>query len=294
MEIKKKISLLKDEIISLRRDFHAHPELGWNEFKTSEKIVKYLENIGLDVKEVARPGVVGLLKGKKEGPTLMMRADMDALPIQEMNEISYKSLNNGVMHACGHDGHMAMQLVTAKILSEYKEELEGNIKFVFQPNEETAEGAKEMIKEGVLENPKVDAAIGMHLWSQLDSGLVGLKTGAVMASLAYLKVKVTGKGGHTGYPEQAIDPIIAAADIVQKIQILQTREKSQLDPTIIVFGKITAGSKNNIIPESVELEGTIRKLELIENQSNYNLEKRLKELLFSFEQSHRVRIDLDL
>ena len=294
MKLKSKINSLKDEVIYLRRDFHQYPELGWNEFRTSEKISQYLNDIGLEVNIVASTGVMGLLRGKAKGPTLLMRADMDALPIQEMNEVSYKSVNPGVMHACGHDGHMAMLMVTAKILSEYKDKIHGNIKFVFQPNEESAEGSKAMIRDGILENPRVDKAMGMHLWSQLGSGLIGIKTGAVMASLSTFKINIIGKGGHTGYPEYAIDPIIAAADMIQQVQLIQTRETSQLNPIIIMFGKIKGGKKNNIIPDCVEIEGTLRYLNQTGNQEFMNPKERIKELIHLVAQIHRVKVVIDL
>lgn len=258
MNIKKKISSLKDELIELRRDFHKYPELGFEEHRTSEIVANYLEGCGLDVKRgIAKTGVVALLKGNAQGPTLLLRADMDALPIQEENEISYKSINNGVMHACGHDGHTAMLLVAAKILSGYREKIKGNIKFVFQPNEEVG-GAKVMVEEGILEDPQVDAAMGIHLWTPIESGKIGVTNGPITATLDVFNLKIKGKGGHTGYPEKAVDPIIASANIIQTIQTIQTREISTLKPTIIMFTKIKSGVKSNIIPVEVSLEGTMR------------------------------------
>ena len=158
LEIFKRINELEDELIALRRDFHRYPELGFKEFRTSKKIVKYLVDLGLEVTILAKTGVVGLLKGINNGPTLLLRSDMDALPINEENNVPYKSDNPGVMHACGHDGHMAMLLIAAKVLAERRREIKGNIKFIFEPSEETGKGAKQMIREGVLENPKVDLA----------------------------------------------------------------------------------------------------------------------------------------
>src|SRR6056297_3389157 len=167
MDIKEKVLNLEDELIRLRRDFHKHPELGFKEFRTAKKVAGYLEDLGLEVEtNIAKTGVVGILRGNKPGKTLMLRADMDALPIQEQNDFTYKSAVPGLMHACGHDGHTAMLLVAAKILSEYKDKIKGNIKFVFQPNEETA-AAKMMIDEGVLEDPDVDGAFGIHLWTPI-------------------------------------------------------------------------------------------------------------------------------
>ncbi|MDD5635625.1 MAG: amidohydrolase [Candidatus Caldatribacteriota bacterium] len=295
MELKPIVNLLINEAVSLRRDFHRFPEIGWNEVRTSKKIYQYLEEINLEVKKIASTGVIGLLRGKKKGPTLLIRSDIDALPVQEMNEVSYKSTIPGVMHACGHDGHMAMLLIAAKILSKYyKNRINGNIKFVFQPDEESAEGAKRIIKEGVLSNPKVNAAMGIHLWSQLEKGTVGIKDGAIMASLATFRIKVVGKGGHTGYPDHAIDPVMAAANIIQQIQIIQTREINQLNPLIIMIGKISGGKKNNIIPDFVELEGTIRYLERDKYQKSIKPIERFKELIYSISQVNRVQIEIEI
>ncbi len=167
MDIKKEIQELENELISLRRDFHQYPELGFEEFRTGKIVADYLEKCGIEVqRNVAKTGVVGLLKGETSGKTLILRTDMDALPLEEETGLSFKSKNKGVMHACGHDGHLAMMLIAAKILSKRRKEIKGNIKFVFQPNEEDA-GAEIMINEGIMENPKVDAALGIHLWSPL-------------------------------------------------------------------------------------------------------------------------------
>ena len=176
MEISKQIAECQDEVIELRRDFHRYPELGLEEYRTSETVCSYLEACDLEVSRLNRTGVVGLMRGDLPGPTLLLRADMDALPIQEENEISYKSVNKGVMHACGHDAHMAMLMVAAKILSNVKHRLRGNIKFVFEPNEENV-GSLAMIKEGLMENPTVDACMGMHVWSALETGKISITPG---------------------------------------------------------------------------------------------------------------------
>src|SRR6056297_1975949 len=224
MDILKRIKELEEEVISLRRDFHKHPEMGFKEFRTAEIVAEYLRECDLEVEEkVAKTGVVGLLKGKEDGKTLMLRADMDALPITEQNDVEYKSKNEGLMHACGHDGHTAMLLAAAKVLSENRDRIKGNIKFVFQPNEET-EAARVMINEGVLKNPDVDAALAAHLWTPIESGKVAVSDGAVMGGLYEFEVKVIGKGGHTSAPQFSIDPIITASDIIQTVQIIQSRE----------------------------------------------------------------------
>ena len=257
MDLKHEVAVLKSELISLRRDFHMHPELGFEEHRTSGIVASYLEKCGLEVTRMAKTGVVGLLKGASAGKTLLLRADMDALPVHEKTNLPYASVYEGKMHACGHDGHTAMLLVAAKVLSARKEELSGSIKFVFQPNEEDA-GAYLMIEEGVMENPKVDAAVGGHLWSGLDTGTIDIYEGPVMAASHYFYLTVIGVGGHAGNTARAVDPIMISANIIQAAQSMQTREISALDPTAIVFTGIRAGSNPTTVPETVEMQGSIR------------------------------------
>lgn len=282
MDIIEKVSSLTEELIALRRDFHKHPELGFQEFRTQGIVENYLKDCGLEVSKMAKTGVVALLRGNNSGPTLLMRTDMDALPIEEENDIPYKSQNKGVMHACGHDGHMAMMLIAAKILSSSKDKLKGNIKFVFQPNEEDA-GSELMIEEGVLENPKVDAAVGMHLWSPIETGKIGIAEGPIMASSEYFNIKIKGKGGHGGAPHECIDPIICASNIIQEVQSIQSRKIDVInEPTVISFGSIKGGDFPIIIPEKAELAGSIRCL-------HDNLD-RIKEL---FERKVRCQCESD-
>jgi amidohydrolase len=230
---------------------------GFKEFQTAAFIETYLTDLGLTPFRMAGTGVVAVLDSGRPGPTLMLRADMDALPVTEDTGLSYASQNPGMMHACGHDAHMAMLLAAARILSWHRDAFHGRIKLVFQPNEEVA-GAIHMIHQGVLENPAVDAAMGIHIWSQIPSGRVGISSGTVMGGLDVFKLRITGKGGHTGYPHKAVDPVIAAAGVIQAVQAVQTREMDAQEPCIIMFGKVAAGQKANIIPEHVDMEGTIR------------------------------------
>lgn len=294
LEIFKRINELEDELIALRRDFHRYPELGFKEFRTSKKIIKYLIDLGLEVTILAKTGVVGLLKGSNDEPTLLLRSDMDALPINEENNVPYKSDNPGVMHACGHDGHMAMLLIAAKVLAERRREIKGNIKFIFEPSEETGKGAKQMIREGVLENPKVDACIGLHLWSSIKSGEIGIKAGLATAILNVFRILVKGKGGHTGSPETTIDPIITAANIINSVQLIQTREINPLRPTIIMFGKIHGGTKNNIVPDQIELEGTLRYLNKEGDYNSKKPEDRLKRIVEKVCRLHNARFEVDV
>ena len=292
MEISKKIAEHIEEVVELRRDFHRYPELGLQEYRTSEKVSSYLTDCGLEVRSLNRTGVVGLLRGDLTGPTLMIRADMDALPIQEENDVPYKSLNPGVMHACGHDAHAAMLLVAAKILSDLKPKLKGNIKFVFEPNEENV-GALAMIQQGLMEDPRVDACLGLHVWTPIGIGQIAVKEGPVMAAMEHFRLVVKGRGGHTATPQTAVDPILAAADIIQGVQIIQTREIDVLrEPTIIMFGKIEGGSTTNVIPDSVSLSGTMRYLFQGAEKNEDNPKRRFERIVANICKVHRAGYEL--
>jgi amidohydrolase len=293
MQISEQIEKYREELIGLRRDFHRHPELGFEEFRTADIIENYLMALGITTQRIAKTGVVGILRGAGPDPVLMLRADMDALPIEEENEVDYKSQNNGVMHACGHDAHMAMLLIAAKILTAKKKEIAGTIKFVFQPNEEIA-GAVRMIEEGVLENPEVNAAMGMHVWTPVPSGKIAITPGPIMGGLDVFKVTIHGIGGHTGMPEDAVDPILAAAAVIQTVQVIQTREISSLKSTVIMFGKIKGGTKSNIIPEKVELEGSIRFLYQSGPEDESQPTQRFIRIVEQVCQTHRCTCDIDI
>jgi len=272
--LKKEIESLAEELIELRRDFHQHPELGFQEFRTSKIVAEYLRECGIDVEMVAETGVVGVLKGKSAEPVLMLRADLDALPIEEKTDVPFKSVYDGKMHACGHDGHTAMLMIAAKILAKHREELEGTIKFVFQPNEEDA-GAAIIIEEGVMENPKVDAALGLHLWTPLQSGKIGITAGPLMASSYYFWLTIKGKGGHGGAPHLAVDPIFCGKEIMNALQSIQTREQDVLKPTLINFGQFHAGTNPIIISHQAELAGSVRCL----HDEDARIRKRFEEIV---------------
>lgn len=247
------------QMIDLRETIHMYPEDGFSEFKTSEIIITELEKLGIKVqKNVAKTGVVGLIEGNYPGKTVLLRADMDALKIQEQADVEYKSKIDGMMHACGHDGHVAGLLGAAMILNELRDKLHGNVKLVFQPAEEREGGARPMIEEGVLENPKVDAAFGAHLWGYLKEGEVHLKEGAMMAAPDIFNIKVIGKGGHGALPQESVDPIVITCQIVNALQTVVSRRINPLDPVVVTCGKIQGGENFNVIPDEVELEGTIR------------------------------------
>ncbi|MFX1517821.1 MAG: M20 family metallopeptidase [Promethearchaeota archaeon] len=286
--IEEEIITYQKELITLRRDFHKHPELGFKEFRTSDIIAKYLEELGLDTKrKLAKTGVVGVLRGDQPGSTLLIRSDMDALPIQEKNEIPFKSVNSGIMHACGHDAHMSMLLIAARILSHHKDKIKGTIVFAFQPNEEVA-GAELMVEDGVLDDPKVDASFGLHVWSLLEAGKIGIVEGPIMARADYFKLTIKGKGGHGGSPHTSVDPIICASYVIQAVQTIQTRDTSALEPTVITFGKINAGTMNIVIPESIVLEGSIRCLHEGDEEIRRRFEEIIKNICMAFRTTYEL------
>ncbi len=262
MNISEDIAKLKNEVIALRREFHKKPELGFDLPETAKKVSDYLKNLDMEVrKKVGKSGVVGILKGKCDGKTILLRADMDALPIDEKNNVPYKSEIPGRMHACGHDGHTAMLLVAAKVLASLRNNFCGTIKFVFQPSEEQLPGgAIEMIKDGVMENPHVDGAFGIHLWTPLKSGQIGIREGAMMAAPDVFEITLTGKGGHGAYPHGAIDPIVASAHLIMALQTIVSREIDPLDTMVVTVGKLHSGDAFNVIPETATLYGTVRTL----------------------------------
>ncbi|WP_409228028.1 M20 metallopeptidase family protein [Gudongella sp. SC589] len=289
MEIRNEIERLREELIGLRRDFHENPELGFQEFRTGKVVADYLEGLGLEVRRnVAKTGVVGLLRGKGPGRTIALRTDMDALPLSEATGLGFSSRNEGVMHACGHDGHLAMMLVAAKVLSGIKDELRGNVKFIFQPNEEDA-GAEIMIGEGILENPTVDAAVGMHLWSPIQSGKIGIAKGPLMASSYYFKIIVHGRGGHGGAPHTTISPILSGIDMIKALQEMVLNETDPLKPTIISFGKVSAGTYPIIIPEKMEIEGSLRCL----HKDTLQVQDRIREVVDGISRVHRTTFRLE-
>lgn len=267
---------IETKCIEWRRHFHQYPELGNREFNTSKKIAEHLRKLGLDVKEgVAKTGVVGLLKGGKPGPCIALRADMDALPIVERTDLPFasreKSIYNGqevgVMHACGHDAHVAILMSVAEVLAGMKNDLKGTIKFIFQPAEEGPPegeegGAPLMIKEGVMDNPKVDAIFGLHISSALEVGQIRFKPGAIMASSDWFAIKVKGKGSHGSQPWLGVDPIQIAAQIINGLQAIVSRQSDLTQaPVVVTVGKIEGGVRSNIIPEECTMYGTIRTLD---------------------------------
>jgi amidohydrolase len=262
MSLRNQIQAYKEHVINIRRDLHQIPELGFREEKTSTYVANYLEKEGLEVTTgIARTGVVGLLDTGRPGPTLLIRADMDALPITEETGFSFASGHDGVMHACGHDGHTAMALVTAKALNERKEQLCGCIKFVFQPAEEGPGGAKPMIEAGVLEDPKVDYSLGCHIWPNSPEGTIGIRPGPLLAAMFSFDITINGKGGHGAMPHLCVDALETGCQVVNALQRIVSRKMNPLHPTVVTVGRFQAGTAFNVIPEQARLSGTARTFE---------------------------------
>lgn len=251
---------IEPDIVHIRRTIHRNPELAIQEFKTAELVAEKLKELGIEVTEkVGKTGVVGLLRGKVQGKTVALRADMDALPIQEKNNYEFKSVNKNVMHACGHDAHTAALLGAADILSKIKDSIKGNVKFIFQPSEESPlGGAHEMIEEGVMENPKVDAVFGLHVDPNLIAGDIGFRSGEFYATAGGFEIEVIGKSGHGALPHKATDAIIVASELVLSLQTISSSKVNPLEPFVITIGTINGGNKANIVADKVTLTGTIR------------------------------------
>jgi len=251
---------IKEELIAIRRDIHEHPELGFEVLRTSQIVKDFLAKEGIPFYSFAKTGVCGVIKGEQKGETktIALRADMDALPIQDKKKCSYNSKVQGKMHACGHDGHTAILLGVAKILNRYKKHFKGYVKLIFEPAEETTGGAPLMIEEGVLENPKVDIIVGLHVTEDLDCGKIKIKKGVVNAASNPFIIKIKGSGGHGAHPQDTVDPIMVAAKVITSLQTIVSREISPLHPMVITVGSIHGGTAPNIIPDEVVLSGIIR------------------------------------
>ena len=249
-------------IIADRRFLHQHPELGFQEHETAAFVADRLRQIGVDDVRtgVGRTGVTGLIRGTASGPgrCVLLRADMDALPITELNDVEYKSLNDGVMHACGHDAHVAMMLAAARLINARRDGFSGAVKLLFQPAEEGLGGAMAMIEDGALTDPVPDATIGLHIWQHSDLGYVEVRDGVAMVAADALEIKVKGKGGHGARPQTSIDPIVIAAAIVNGLQTLVSRETDPTMPAVITIGSMHAGLAANVIPDSATLRGSLR------------------------------------
>ena len=268
---------MRHELISRRRDLHKNPELAFQEIRTAGIVANELNALGLEVTTgIGKTGVVGILDGEHEGPTVLVRCDMDALPIEEANKTDYISQTSGKMHACGHDGHTAIGLAVAKMLTEQRSNIAGRVKFVFQPAEEVALGAQAMIDDGVLTSPAPEVSLGLHLWNELPVGEVGITDGPMMAGADLLRITLRGSGGHGAVPEHTHDPIVAGAQIVNALQTVVSRNVSGLDTAVLSVTTFHGGDADNVIPALVKMTGTFRSYR---PEVHDLLERRLREIV---------------
>jgi len=267
-----------DETVRYRRHFHAHPELSLEEHETAAFIERELRSFGYgEIRTgIGGTGLLATLRGEKPGPVTLLRADMDALPVVELNEASYRSCNQGVMHACGHDGHMAILLSAARELHRRRDEVAGTLVFCFQPGEEGHSGNKLMIEDGALEDPHVDRTFALHLYSGLEAGKIGVRDGAFFSSSDRFGIELIGKGGHGAMPEKAVDPIVGAAELIALLQTIASREVAPAQPVVVTIGSIHAGTTFNVIPERATLQGTVR---AFDDEVRKELPKRIERLL---------------
>ncbi len=310
-EIRQRAAQIEPQLIAWRRDIHEHPELGEQETRTAGLVAAHLTRLGLEVKTgIARTGVVATLRGGKPGPVVALRADMDALPVKEPDGLPFASKAKGkylgrevdVMHACGHDAHTAILMATAEVLAAMKDRLPGAVKFIFQPAEEGPSlyaaftgktwGAKAMVKEGVLQDPKADFVFGLHVNSGLPSGQIGYRAGAAMASADELRIKVTGRQGHGGYPWRAIDPVTTSAQIVLGLQTVVSRRTDLMkSPTVVSVTTINGGSRFNIVPDVVEMTGTIRTYDA---EVRAGVHRDIRQIAESIAASANARADVEI
>ncbi|MEW6130779.1 MAG: amidohydrolase [Acidobacteriota bacterium] len=295
-QIAQAVEASKAKLIETRRDFHMHPELSNRETRTAQVIAERLRALGFDeVKTgVAHHGIVALLKGKKPGPVVAVRTDMDALPIQETLDVPYKSKNPGVKHACGHDVHMTVELGVAEVLSKMREQISGTIKFIFQPSEEGAPtgeegGANLMIKEGALENPRPQAIFGLHTMPSIEAGQIAYHSGAAMASSDRVLITIRGKKSHGAQPHLGVDAIVVAAECVTALQTIRSRRTDPLDPLVLTIGTIHGGDRYNIIGDEVKMTGTMRALS---EETRKRAQTLIRETLAGVTSSYGATFDL--
>ncbi len=258
-QIRLEIRALQSQLISWRRHLHQYPELGFQEILTAQYISQQLQQMGVSHQtEIAKTGIVATVESSYSGSVVGIRADIDALPIQEANDIPYRSQHDGKMHACGHDGHTAIALGVAQYLRKYPDKFKGTVKIIFQPAEESPGGAKPMIEAGILQNPKVDAIFGLHLWNYLPKGTIGVRKGALMAAVECFELKIQGKGGHGAIPQHTVDSVVVGAQIVNALQSIVSRNINPLESAVVTIGEFKAGTALNVIADTAILRGTVR------------------------------------
>lgn len=293
--IRPQIQALQTQLVEWRRTLHQRPELGFTEQLTAEFITQKLQAWGIEHQTgIAKTGIVAVIKGKSQHASqslvLAIRADIDALPIQEENEVSYRSQHDGIMHACGHDGHTAIALGTAYYLCQHRDTFNGTVKIIFQPAEEGPGGAKPMIEAGVLKNPDVDAIIGLHLWNNLPLGTVGVRSGALMAAVETFHCTILGKGGHGAMPHQTVDSVVVAAQIVNALQTIVARNVNPLESAVVTVGELHAGTALNVIADTARMSGTVRYFNPALAEL---LPQRIKQIIAGICQSHGANYDLN-
>jgi amidohydrolase len=281
-----------DDLVATRRRLHAAPELSMLEHDTAAFVAAELGKLGLDEVRtgIGQTGVMGTLKGGKPGPVTLLRADMDGLPIVELNPVPYKSTREGVMHACGHDGHVSILLAAARTLAERRAEVAGTLVFCFQPGEEGSAGAKLMMDDGALENPHVDRTFALHLYSGLDVGKIGVRDGAFFASADQFTLTIRGKGGHGAMPQTAIDPVAAGAYVITTLQTIVSREIAPKDPAVITVGQFTSGTTFNVIPDQATMKGTVRAFDAEVRRS---IPERMERIIKGLADAMRFEYDFD-
>lgn len=288
--IRPEIQALQPRLVEWRRHFHQRPELGFRERLTAEAIAQKLQEWGIKHQTgIAETGIVAIIPGNQPGPVLAIRADMDALPIQELNQVPYRSLHDGVMHACGHDGHTAIALGTAYYLSQHPD-FAGTVKLIFQPAEEGPGGAKPMVEAGVLKNPDVDAIIGLHLWNNLPLGSLGVRDGAMMAAVELFDCIIKGKGGHGAMPHQTVDSIIVGSQVVNALQTIVSRNVDPLKAGVVTIGSFHAGHARNVIANTAKLQGTVR---YFDPGLEGFFAQRMEQIISGVCQSHGASYELD-
>lgn len=284
------IRALQPQLVEWRRRLHQKPELAFREQLTAEFVCQKLTEWGIEHQtQIAQTGIVATIAGHRPGPVLAIRADMDALPIQEQNQVPYRSQHDGIMHACGHDGHTAIALGTACYLAQHRNDFAGTVKMIFQPAEEGPGGAKPMIEAGVLKNPDVDAIIGLHLWNQLPLGTVGVRAGALMAAVELFECKIQGKGGHGAIPQQTIDSIVVAAQVVNALQTIVARNVNPIESAVVTVGEFHAGTAENVIADSARMRGTVR---YYNPQFEGFFGQRIEQIINGICQAHGASYDL--
>jgi len=283
---------LLDYARDFRRNFHRYPELGFKEIKTAAVIAKELNQLGYEVTTgVGETGVVGVMDNHRGGPVVLLRFDMDALPIQEETGAAYASMVDGVMHACGHDGHMAIGLTVARLLSDHKADLNGTVKFMFQPAEEGLGGAVRMIRDGVLKSPKPDAVLALHLWNARPVGWFGIPEGPLMAGADVFSVQVKGRGGHGALPDETIDPVYAAAQMISALQSIVSRNLSPLSAGVVSVTQIRAGETFNVIPAEANFRGTIR---TFDPETHKTVHRRFEQIITGIAQAMNCEVEIKL